>query len=50
MSFVRRHSNALSFWGVLVVVALALVMATALFRAALRRPGPCAAQSAEPLR
>jgi len=50
MSFLRRHGNALGFWGVLVVVALALVLATALFRSALRRPGPRAAQSAGPVR
>ena len=29
-----RHVNALSFWGVLVVVALAMVFAAALIRGA----------------
>lgn len=50
MGLLRRHGNALSFWGVLVLVALALVLATALFRGTLRRRAPGASQSAGPSR
>jgi len=39
MTLVRRRVNALSFWAVVVLVAVALVLATALFRARfLRKP------------
>jgi len=40
MTLVRRHINALSFWAVVVLVAVALVLATALFRARFLRKPP----------
>ena len=40
MTLVRRRVNALSFWTVVVLVAVALVLATALFRARFLRKPP----------